>query len=517
MTEKKEKSGSRFRSLYLELLVNILVGILCAALLYLGVQIIAGYYIDNVYSSPEKQRERREKLLEDLQNYATLSQISSEDTDLLAKWSRDNPYVYLMIYKDDKLFFSSDMKPEEPKEDADGIGEDSENNNGEGNNSSDGEDGAGSGESSSSGAGASGNQSPNTGGNNGGGNGGNNPWLGGSNEIDREQLMAEAQANGLHPINVKDGILFAALTEYTRDIYYSVANGVSLVVAAIALTIVLVNYMRRVIARIKRLENEVTMVSHFDMNHEIVASGEDEISKLSRDVEVMRGAMLENIRREREAREANTELVTSLSHDIRTPLTVLLGYIDMMKARAGDDEVMKSYLAASENTALRLKDLSNDMFKYALAFTDADANVKLEEYDAATLLEQLISEHIFLLIERGYDAKLSGDENAILPGETVVTDAQYLMRIIDNIFSNIYKYADKDSPVEIGVLREHGEIILYAENKIKKNIDAAESNGIGLKTCKRLAELVANGFKTQNDGETFTAQISLKTSNLSKM
>ena len=127
------------------------------------------------------------------------------------------------------------------------------------------------------------------------------------------------------------------------------------------------------------------MVSDGNMHHNIHYDGDDELTRLSYNVEQMRSSMLKNIQLEREARDSNAELITSMSHDIRTPLTVLLGYLEMMKNHEGCDEEMTDYIEASENTAMRLKQLSDDMLKYSLAFGDAPGDVTLEDADASRI------------------------------------------------------------------------------------------------------------------------------------
>ena len=463
------------------MLTNIVLGLVIAVFVYMLIRLGSNYIINNYYITADRQQQRREEYIENLQSFADTWKLSSEDTDKIAAWSREHPYVYLLIYKDNQLFFTSDM-------DSNSNADDSNNGVNAGNNGTQTESGVGV-----------------------------TPSLGdlgftGIEEAkqNREDLIAEAEANGLHQIELSDGTLLAAVTEFTQELYYDITNVTALIMAVIALVVVLINYMRRVIAKIKRLESDVTIVSHIDMNHRIVCEGDDEISRLSRNVETMRNSILLNLEREREAREANTELVTSISHDIRTPLTVLLGYIDMMKSRAEEDELMKSYVAASEKTAMRLKQLSDDMFKYALAFGDTGKGIILEEYDAPTLIEQLLAEHIVLLSESGYEVKMSGSEDIIEDGATILTDAQNLMRIVDNVFSNLYKYADKSEPVEICAKRERARVIFTCKNKVLADASGAESNGIGLKTCIRLAEFIAEDFTYKKDGEYFTVMLVLK-------
>ena len=183
--------------------------------------------------------------------------------------------------------------------------------------------------------------------------------------------------------------------------------------------------------------------------------------------------------------EANAELITSMSHDIRTPLTVLLGYLDIMKERVNEDGQMREYVEASEKTALRLKKLSDDLFSYFLLFGSGAATAVLLEYEVGMLLDQMLSEHALLLRESGYDVRI--EKGAELDGRRILTDPTDLVRIFENLFSNIMKYADKSAPVSISAEVKDGKLRLKFYNKTAK-VHYAESNGIGLKTCKKLAE-----------------------------
>ena len=448
--QRRRRLSERYESLYFGLFANIILGALLAALTYGVIAIASGLIVDLHYTSEKSKDTRRAAYALDLQKYADKEGFSSEDTDKLSAWASNNRYVYMLVYKGDKLIFTSDMQDSE--DDAvHGIG-----------------------------------IYPN-----------------------RETLVSEALASEPRPIQLSDGEVRVAFSDYREDFVKDAWTLLAFFLAAGAFIATLIVYLRQVIGRIKRLESDVTIVSYVNMNHKVVCEGEDEIARLSVNVETMRNSLIDSIKKERDAREANTELVTSMSHDIRTPLTVLMGYIEMMKERTGDDEVLAGYVEASEKTAVRLKEMSDDMFKYALAFADAGKGIVLEQYDAETLIMQLLSEHLVILTERGYTytlTTLSGFED----GDMVLTDPPNLMRLIDNIFSNLYKYADNKEPIEISIGRTERSATISFRNKIKHNTEGAESNGIGIKTCKRLAEFVLDGFEFKNDGEYYSTVLAIK-------
>lgn len=452
MTERKRNILLETPStLYLGLIKNLVIGVFVAFFCYFVVLIGMNFFINNIYLSEGSKQDRVEEYIADLQDFVDGEAISSEDFDKISGWAQDNRYIYLLLYNEDNtLFFASDKDSEDTGGATVGY-------------------------------------------------------------PSRDELIAAAMAGGLHSVELTDGTLLVSVAEYSEYRYYDIANVLSFVTAFIALGVVLVNYIRQIISRIKKLEGDVSTVAAGNTEHLIFVEGRDEISGLSEGVERMRRAMLLNLEREREAMDANKELVTSMSHDIRTPLTVLLGYLDMMKTQTEDDEVLHGYVLSSEKTAMRLKQLSDDMFQYSLAFGDVGSKIELEEYDARTLTEQMLSEHILLLMEQGYEVKLDNFDEHLDEGSVLLTDAPNLMRIIDNVFSNIYKYADPKQPIEIRAKRVGNSIVTFEfKNSVRKDNFAAESNRIGLKTCAKLARFIAEGFSCDNDGDTFTAKLSLK-------
>ncbi len=497
------------------LIVNIVIGLAVAVFIYLSLTVVTNYYINHNYLSKANQQKRRDEYLADLQGFVTSRQLTFEEADRISEWARSQKYVYLLVQKDDMLLYPSDPEADEdkkPGEEVGGEGDEGEIPGGESGGAGEGEGN----EDESGEGGEEGNTDKNesNGGNGGNGGGGSDfsDVLGSltENRPSREELIAEAQANGLHEIELADGTLMVALTEYTQTLYIEISRLLNLFVAALALSIIIINYLRIIIKRIKRLESDVSIVSHENVNHKIVCRGRDEITSLSSNVEIMRNTMLENLKNEQEAREANNELITAISHDLRTPLTVLMGYVEMMKNHGGTDAEMKKYISATENTAQRLKQLSDDMLRYSLAFGDAKKSITLEEYDAQTLMGQLFSEHILLMEEKGYSFKISTDGHPLKENSTVHTDAQNLMRIVDNIFSNLHKYADKGEPIELNYYNVDGIFAVEFKNKIRGDGEIPESNGIGLKTCVRLASLIAESFEYEKTEDSFACRLAIR-------
>ena len=466
MIEKiKDFFGRLFRSLRAGMLIAIILGTALGVITYFIVRDSVNNWVENEYNSRESREERYENYISDLQTFIVTNAVSSNDTKQITRWARGNRNVYVFLYKDNQLFYD-DLQGDADKDDsfADNppAGDEGDAEEDKGNEGSGSQEGT----------------------------------IGGIT-VDyptREEIIALAEKNGQRPIDFTDGTLFVSLVDFTEYIYYDVANIASLVSAFVVLVIVLMLYFTRLTSNISRLAQDVSLVYEKDMNTEIrVQKGDNEFSKLTRNVEEMRTTMLSSLEKEKEALTANSELITSMSHDIRTPLTVLLGYLDIMKSYS-DDSVMQEYLKASEGTALKLKELSDDLFNYFLVFGDNNVKAEFSHYGAKTLFDQLLSEHVLLLGERSYKVSVHMGK-MITDNIKVSTDAPKLARIIDNLFSNIYKYADEKKPVAVAIGVRGQRVSLVIKNFVGDRKDQAESNKIGLKTCKKLSELLDIRFE----------------------
>ena len=495
-----------------------------ALALFFATNFFTDRYIKNKYLSEERRAQRAEEYVEDLQRFVTDRALSCDDTKEIAKWAQGQRYLYVLIYKDDQLLFESGQYEEEnnsedteKEEMGEGSSGDSEEDEAPGDNIDGGADvggetGDGDG-TENSGDTSNDTDTPDTNGSDSSSKGedankDDNKYPSSGITVKtptREELIAEAVAGGSYPIVASDGVLLASMVDYTEYLFYDVSNIVSIVLAFIGFLLVMWFYFFDITKRITRLGKEVTAVADGDMNRTITADGEDEITRLCTDVEYMRSSMLENIEKERAALEANRELITAMSHDIRTPLTVLLGYIDIMKLNAPDGD-MQQYIEASERTALRLKKMSDDMFSYFLAY-GGNIEISIQECDARTLIDQMLSGYVFLLREQGYsiDFNFEGEENVFLSDVIVVTDPPQLMRIVENIFSNIMKYADKDRPVSVFVGAETDEMTIRVSNYVKPNPDEAQKNGVGLRSCMKLANAMDVRFSSEEENGVFTS------------
>lgn len=519
----------RFRvPIRLKLFSVLLVSLILAVLVFYLVNQFGSFLVWRYYLGESNKQERAEKYVAQFQDYVTENMLSVEDSEKISGWSADR-YVDLIIYKDSALIYApewfEDFKDDGAESDAEGGFENGAENSSE--NDADSADGSvpateGGGSEETDEMASGGEQTGET-------------ALEGESSVESEtdksfyenlfsgdrgfeQYLTEEARNKYrtalddaigengtrHPVYFVDGTLIVAVVDFTEEMMNNVVFAISIISAFLLVAVVMIIFSGSITNRIGLLQRDVRIIEEGDLDHEIKQKGRDEIAMLAEDVGSMRDSIVDNMTRERRAWEANAGLITAMSHDIRTPLTVLLGYLDLIEMQ-NNGEISAEYIEACRENALRLKNLSDDMFSYFLVFGRSESGLNPVSVNVRTLTEQVFSEHGILLSEKGYKFKASGR----LPDLIVKIDERYFRRVIDNIFSNIIKYADIEADVELCAGCSDGTVTLSCKNKIRTDRDIPESNGIGLKTCMKMMEEMGGDLKTEERDGYFSVTITL--------
>ena len=229
------------------------------------------------------------------------------------------------------------------------------------------------------------------------------------------------------------------------------------------------------------------------------------MGQLARDVDTMRLSIMEQLLREEAALQANSKLITAISHDVRTPLTALMGYLELMDDQDIPLEERLGYLQVCKSNALRLKSLTDELFGFFLVFGNSNTKQKIEEFDAVMLMDQILFEQEMTLSQQGFDVRSAGQ----LSQGLLRLDLGHIRRVFDNLFSNVSKYADKDQPVAILREVQNGKLHVTISNSIPAHQVRVESNRIGLQTCQKLVESMGGQFRKTQTADTFTAEVIL--------
>ena len=228
-------------------------------------------------------------------------------------------------------------------------------------------------------------------------------------------------------------------------------------------------------------------------------------------------AIQESLKSER----LKTELITNVSHDIKTPLTSIINYVDLLKKEDIKDEKVKEYIDILEQKSQRLKKLIEDLVE-ASKVSSGNVKLNIEAISIKELFQQTIGEFKDRFEEKGLKIEVQMPNE----GAKVKADSRYLYRVIENLFSNITKYALENSRVYIDVKegkknkegKETFHISIKNISKEKLNISSdelmqrfvrgdrarhTEGSGLGLSIAKSLTELQGGKFDITIDGDLF--------------
>ncbi|WP_243175578.1 sensor histidine kinase [Clostridium gasigenes] len=319
---------------------------------------------------------------------------------------------------------------------------------------------------------------------------------------ENEPLILSGYSYNINFSDLRAQVYIMCYFEYK---YYYILICINIAISLLCFIVITSLLIKKKISYIRTLENEIKILEGGDLNYEITIEDNDELSLLAQSINEMRKSFIERLRNEDEAKSANSELITAMSHDLRTPLTALVGYLDIIEYKKyKTEDNLKRYIHNSREKAYQIKSLSDKLFEYFILFNKQD-ELQFEEFNGNELLEQLFEDQFFMLNNQGFIFKIHSYESQFFIEVNLIS----MRRVFDNIFSNISKYADKSKAVEVRYYVENKELFISIENTINKNLKAISSTGIGLKTCKKIVESHGGEMLINKSDNTFNITIIL--------
>ena len=216
------------------------------------------------------------------------------------------------------------------------------------------------------------------------------------------------------------------------------------------------------------------------------------------------------------------ELITNVSHDIKTPLTSIINYADLLKNEKIDNKKANEYIEILYSKSQRLKRLTEDLIE-ASKIQTGNVSLKKEKINVIELIRQAVGEFEDKFSKKGLNTIIDCKQNEIF----IFADSRYMYRIIENLFSNISKYALENSRVyiDIGIYGEDVNIAIKNISKDKLNISAdelmqrfvrgessrtTEGSGLGISIAQNLTNLQGGKFDLVLDGDLFKVRMSFK-------
>lgn len=323
-------------------------------------------------------------------------------------------------------------------------------------------------------------------------------------ELERTDVTGQTGSYVFYSVRFEDGLYDVCIVDYSEKRVYYFWMTIGFLVCSFIFMMFVMIYNGRVVKRVRRLTREVSCIKKKDINAAITKSGHDEIYVLADNIDSMRNSIIQQMSKEKEAWQANRDLVTAMAHDIRTPLTVLNGYLDLLETSEFDsEEEYKQYVDICVDKAGQLKDLSDKLFRYFFVYSGHTDELKMEKFPAKEFFQQMIGEYMCLLEEKGITFQVKTENNS----PKIQIDAPHLKRLFDNIFMNIRKYSDYSKPVEIQYSTSDTKVTLVISNHISKNRNEAESTRIGIKTCEKIAQEMNIDFSVKEKKGQYTVTL----------
>ena len=267
---------------------------------------------------------------------------------------------------------------------------------------------------------------------------------------------------------------------------------------------------------LRKLKNAGKRLADGELDYKIALDGlfldfKEHAVDLNRIGEGMNVAVEERTRSER----MKAELITNVSHDLKTPLTSIINYSDLICREESENEKIREYAEVLHRQSVRMKQLIEDLVEVS-KLSSRSVDVELCECDAAIFIEQLMGEYSQRL------SALSLEPIVTTPTDTlrIMADGKKLWRVFDNLMSNICKYAQGGTRVYIS-LAENDDLARFTFKNISRDPisvsseelserfvrgDASRStdgNGLGLSIAKNLCELQGGGLDVSVDGDLF--------------
>ena len=408
--------------------------------------------------SGTKYEDKTEEVLKDLDQFIEKHKVTEQNIELLVAWVQRQRDVYVTFYRNIDPILGPYMAPDSPEtdswEDDDTLYTDGE---------------------------------------------GENP-----DEVDSTELYP---ASNYHDVMLYDGTVIKVDLEVYLDVdnlyWVDIAEYGS---GAIVFILLLFALIHRKIRYVNQLEQDLKVLGGGNLEYPITIKGRDELTSLAIGIESLKNGILEEQQMKAEAEKANMELVSAMSHDLRTPLTSLIGYLELLNMhRYEDEEQLKKYLEYCRKKAFQMKKVSDRLFEYFLVYGREENGLQLQKIPSVELAEDLCNGQFFDWQDHGGTIECQIKE---LKG-IVQVDSEYMQRVMDNLISNLKKYGDPVYPLRIEASEQPDMLYIQVTNHIRDRKDHPESTQIGLKTCRKIMENHGGNFTWKQENDEFMITITL--------
>ena len=273
--------------------------------------------------------------------------------------------------------------------------------------------------------------------------------------------------------------------------------GISMLAGVAIFMVLFLFFVGERLAYIKEIVKGIDALGRHEWEYEIPIKGKNELTELAERINTLSKEEQALQEKGRRIQEEKANLIRSLSHDIRTPLTSLMSYSEFLKQKENlNEDEMKDYMELVEQKSQQIKVLTDRLLDYK--------NCTLEEIENGKfLMEQLVDEWAAVL-EDDFVLEISFTD---CPEFSGMFSVQELRRVFDNLASNIRKYADKDSAVVLQVSKKENSIIIVQSNACKNLLAPVESTKIGIDSIRKVIASHGGNVETEKIKDSNSVEI----------
>ncbi|MEW4368307.1 sensor histidine kinase [Paenibacillus kandeliae] len=291
---------------------------------------------------------------------------------------------------------------------------------------------------------------------------------------------------------------------------------------------VIIFYMmtRKIVHDLINLEQGLTIIAQGNMDHRITTQREDELGRVIHSVNTMAAQLQQKIAQERELENSKMELINGISHDLRTPLTSVIGYMELLQSRSfrNEDEYQR-FVQNAHNKALHLKKMLEDLFEYTrLAWKEA--RLHRESIDMIQMVNQLYYEFEPIAREMGI-AVVKHTMNTSIYTQV---DSEKIARTIDNLLNNALHHSLTPGTIQLVMKQTEQRVIIeitnegipltkeqekrlferfYKVDQSRQDRGSQSGTGLGLSIARSIVELHGGELNFTHIGKWFTFTIEL--------
>lgn len=294
-----------------------------------------------------------------------------------------------------------------------------------------------------------------------------------------------------------------------------------LLVVALVFLICFTLFINRKVKYIKYITKEIKTIEDEGFGQTISVKGYDELAQLSKSINNMSTKLKEKSDQEKLMENNKNELITNVSHDLRTPLTSIMGYVDLIKKDEFKDmEKLKEYVDIIDERTKNLNGLINELFEYT-KLNSYDIKLNYTEVEFVGLIEQIVGEYVLMFNKEGLRLEKHITDKDI----TLNLDIEKIVRAIENLLTNAMKYSIPRSKVIVKLEEDDRNVIFSIANetdsikkedleniferfyKADKSRNEKDSSGLGLSIVKRIVELHKGTISVELNEEIITFKI----------